>query len=131
MSKKTSAPSAPDLECPEALPPLAQEEWRRITGELTALGLLSKFDRGPLSVYCQAFAMWSEAVKALQETGVTIASPNGYPVQSPHVSIINKQAEIMLRIAAEFGFSPGARARHMPPSKRNAMLMEPDDGLNF
>jgi hypothetical protein len=35
----------------------------------------------------------------------------GYPIQSPYVSIATKQAEIMLRIAAEFGFTPASRAR--------------------
>ena len=54
-----------DLECPPELPPVACDEWNRIVGELIALGVLSKFDRGPLAIYCGAFAMWIEAMDAL------------------------------------------------------------------
>jgi phage terminase small subunit len=38
-------------------------------------------------------------------------SPSGYPVQSPYVSIANRQTEIMMRIASEFGFTPASRSR--------------------
>jgi hypothetical protein len=33
-----------------------------------------------------------------------VKSPSGYPIQSPYGSIANRQAEIMMRIAAELGF---------------------------
>jgi phage terminase small subunit len=33
------------------------------------------------------------------------------PIQSPYVSIANRQAEIMMRIASEFGFTPASRSR--------------------
>jgi phage terminase small subunit len=38
-------------------------------------------------------------------------SPNGYPLQSPYVSIATKYADIMARIAGEFGFTPASRKR--------------------
>ena len=44
-----------------------------------------------------------------------IKSPSGYPVQSPYVSIANRQAEIMMRIASEFGFTPASRSRIATP----------------
>jgi hypothetical protein len=37
--------------------------------------------------------------------GTMVKSPSGYPVQSPHVSIANRRAEIMMRIASEFAFT--------------------------
>jgi phage terminase small subunit len=40
-----------------------------------------------------------------------IKSPSGYPVQSPYVSVANRQAEIMMRIAPEFGFTSASRSR--------------------
>jgi P27 family predicted phage terminase small subunit len=92
--------------------------------ELIALGVLSKFDRGPLAIYCGAYAMWAEAMQGLQEFGTMIKSPNGYPVQSPYVAIVNRQSEVMLRIAGEFGFTPAARSRHLPYSKHLAMLLD-------
>jgi len=40
-----------------------------------------------------------------------VKSPSGYPIQSPYVPIANRQAEIMLRVAAEFGYTPASRSR--------------------
>jgi P27 family predicted phage terminase small subunit len=112
------------LECPPELPPLAREEWNRIVGELTALEVLSRFDRGPLAVYCGAYALWADATEALQKFGTMIKSPTGYPVQSPYVAVVNRQAEIMMRMAGEFGFTPAARSRTFSFTKGNSMLLE-------
>jgi hypothetical protein len=44
-------------------------------------------------------------VKARFQTfGAMVKSPSGYPIQSPYIAIANRQAEIMMRIASEFGF---------------------------
>ena len=115
------------LEYPPELPPLAREEWNRIVGELTALGVLSKFDRGALAVYCGAYALWAEAMEAVQKFGSMIKSPNGYPVQSPYLATLNRQADTMMRIACEFGFTPAARSRNFSYSKANSMLLETEE----
>jgi P27 family predicted phage terminase small subunit len=51
------------------------------------------------------------ATEAMQKYGTMMKSPSGYPVQSPYVAIANRQAEIMMRIASEFGFTPASRGR--------------------
>jgi hypothetical protein len=48
-----------------------------------------------------AYASWLEAVTALQTYGTMMKSSSGYPMQSPYLSIASKDAEIMIRIAAE------------------------------
>jgi P27 family predicted phage terminase small subunit len=120
------------LECPSELGPLARQEWDRIVGELTSLGVLSVFDRGPLAAYCNAYALWIDATEAVQKYGAMIKSPNGYPTQSPYLATVNRQAEIMLRIASEFGFTPASRSRIFSFAKSNSMLLEnvdrSDDG---
>lgn len=116
-----------NLECPSELPPLARQEWDRIVGELTELGILSRFDRGPLAVYCGAYFLWAEAMDALQKYGTMIKSPNGYPVQSPYLATLNRQAEVMMRLASEFGFTPAARSRNFSYSKSRSMLLEAND----
>jgi hypothetical protein len=40
-----------------------------------------------------------------------VKSLTGFPIQSPYVSIANRQAEIMMRNSAEFGFTPASRGR--------------------
>jgi P27 family predicted phage terminase small subunit len=59
--------------------------------------------------------MWAEATEAIQKFGTMVKSPTGYPVQSPYVSIANRQTEIMMRIASEFGFTPASRSRISAP----------------
>jgi phage terminase small subunit len=53
-----------------------------------------------------------------------VKSPNGYPVQSPYIAIANRQAEIMLRIASEFGFTPASRSRIATPSESEPSLFD-------
>jgi P27 family predicted phage terminase small subunit len=72
---------------------------------------LTRIDRGPLAAYCQAHALWVEAVRSLERYGTMVKSPNGYPMPSPYVAVANRQVEIMGRIAAEFGMTPSSRTR--------------------
>jgi phage terminase small subunit len=53
-----------------------------------------------------------------------VKSPNGFPVQSPYVSIANRQAEIMMRIASEFGFTPASRSRIATPPPNERTLFD-------
>jgi len=97
--------------CPACLGDAARTEWKRLAKELAELGLLTGLDRGLLAAYCQAHALWVEAVSSIERYGTMIKSPNGYPMQSPYVAVVNKQVEIMGRIAAEFGMTPSSRTR--------------------
>jgi len=97
--------------CPPELSQAAKDEWNRIIAELVELGLMTTLDRAALATYCQAHAMWLDAVQAIQKYGPLVKSPNGYPQVSPYFAIANKQAEIMIRIASEFGFTPASRSR--------------------
>jgi hypothetical protein len=47
---------------------------------------------------------------------------DAYPIQSPYVSIANKNAEIMIRVGAEFGFTPASRMRL--PGPTDPLLLE-------
>jgi P27 family predicted phage terminase small subunit len=97
--------------CPACLGEEARKEWRRLVRELAGVGLLTGLDRGLLAAYCQAHALWVEAVSSIARYGTMVKSPNGYPMQSPYVAVANKQVEIMVRIASEFGMTPSSRTR--------------------
>jgi phage terminase small subunit len=45
-------------------------------------------------------------------------------VQSRYLAIANRQAEIMMRIASEFGFTPASRSRIATPSKTEPTLFD-------
>jgi P27 family predicted phage terminase small subunit len=53
----------------------------------------------------------AEATEAIQKYGTMVKSPSKYPLQSPYMSVAIRQAEIMMRIAAEFGFTLSSRSR--------------------
>ncbi len=109
-------------ECPPELGPVARQEWDRLSGELGSLKILTALDRAALAAYCNAYGLWAEAIKAIQKYGTMVKSPSGYPIQSPYVSIANRQAEIMMRIASEFGFTPASRSRIAMPAKPESDL---------
>jgi P27 family predicted phage terminase small subunit len=111
-------------ECPVELGPLARGKWDRLVGELAVLRILTNLDRAALAAYCGAYALWAEATEAIQKYGAMVKSPSGYPVQSPYVSIANRQAEIMMRIASEFGFTPASRSRISTPSTNDRTLFD-------
>ena len=89
------------------------------------LRILTQLDRAALAAYCGAYALWAEATENIQKFGTMVKSPSGYPIQSPYVSIANRQAEIMMRIASEFGFTPASRSRISTPAKRERSLFDP------
>jgi len=127
LNENEPRPEATIPECPPELGPPARREWDRLAGELASLRLLTNLDRAALAAYCGAYALWAEATEAIQKYGAMIKSPTGYPVQSPYVAIANRQAEIMMRIASEFGFTPASRSRIATPSEHEPSLF---DALN-
>ena len=112
------------FEAPPVLGPLAREEWDRLTAELLSKGVLSRVDRGPLTAYCIAYGQMMEAVEMVEKHGAMVKSPNGFPQQSPYLSHLNKQIEIMIRIASEFGFTPASRSRIFSFDQKNALLLD-------
>ena len=53
-----------------------------------------------------------------------IKSPSGFPVPSPYLAIANRQTEIMMRIASEFGLTPASRSRISAPSSDEPNLLD-------
>jgi P27 family predicted phage terminase small subunit len=117
-------PEAAVPECPVELGPVARREWDRLAVELSSLRILTNLDRAALAAYCGAYAMWAEATEAIQKFGTMVKSPSGYPQQSPYVAVANRQAEIMMRIASEFGFTPASRSRITTPPNDERTLFD-------
>lgn len=104
---------------PSYLDRVAANEWRRIAPELHVLGLLTNIDKAPLATYCQAFSRWRAAedvVARMKEKdqltdALMIRTKSGNAIQNPVVGTANRAMLLMVRIAAEFGMTPAARAR--------------------
>lgn len=124
LNPREPRPDANVPECPPELGPLAKKEWNRLVGELAKLRIVTNLDRAALGAYCGSYALWAEATQAIQTYGSMVKSPSGYPMQSPYISIANRQAEIMMRIASEFGFTPASRSRIKAPPDDEPELFE-------
>ena len=96
----------------------------RLTTELAKLNLITHLDRGALATYCGAYALWAEAMGQIQKFGTMVKSPTGYPIQSPYLAIANRQAELMMRVASEFGFTPASRSRISAPPPVQLPLLD-------
>ena len=107
------------IECPPELAGEARQEWDRLVPLLVAAGRVKATDRPLLAAFCVAYAAWLSAAVTLQTYGPIMKSPNGHPMQSPAVSIVNQNVDIMIRIAAQFGFTPASRLR-LPSAKETS-----------
>jgi P27 family predicted phage terminase small subunit len=104
--KPTGIPS-----CPRHLSAAAKQEWKRISRELIAIGLLTKIDRAALAAYCAAYARWIEAEDNVAKFGHVVKAPSGYPIQNPYLSIANTCLDQIRKFATEFGLTPASRSR--------------------
>ena len=97
--------------CPSHLDKVAKKEWRRISKELLALGIISRLDRAALGGYCDAYGRWAEAAQQIQKYGLVFKSPSGYPMPSPYLAILHTALDQMRAFLSEFGLSPASRSR--------------------
>jgi P27 family predicted phage terminase small subunit len=98
--------------CPKHLDKEAKTEWKRVSAELIAAGLLTTVDRAALAAYCSAWSRWLNAELSIQKFGTVIKSPkSGFPIQNPFVGVANTALEQMRRWAVEFGMTPSSRSR--------------------
>jgi P27 family predicted phage terminase small subunit len=109
-----------DLTPPDWLDERAKEEWARVAPALHATRLLSEVDRTMLAAYCNAISRWRKAEDIVsQSASMVFKTPTGYVQQIPHVGIASRYLEQATKLAAEFGFTPAARARlHVQPADK-------------
>lgn len=99
------------LKPPKWLTKAQKQSWRDAFASAPT-GLLSATDAGLLAVWVVARDLHRQAAEEAQKFALIVKSPEkGVPMQNPYLAIINRQAEIMLRAAAELGFTPIARTR--------------------
>lgn len=104
-------PKAAKPIAPTFLSPVAKKHWRKTVNELYAAKVMTKLDTDALCLYVEAYARWLDANEHLQKFGTVVKSPQGYPMQSPYMSISNKAFEQMKGMLAEFGMTPAARTK--------------------
>lgn len=104
-------PRADLTQAPHWLTDRQRTTWQDVV-ELAPPGLLKDIDASVFTVWVVAYDLYQEASDRLSQTGMLIKAPNtGVPMQSPYLAIVNKQAQIMMKAAAEMGFTPASRSR--------------------
>jgi P27 family predicted phage terminase small subunit len=84
-------------------------EWNYAI-EHASPGLLTGTDRNVLAIWCVASVEHMRARSEVRKLGQIVKTVDGNAIQNPYLPIVNKQALIMLRVAADLGFSPASRA---------------------
>lgn len=104
--------AAADTAAPDFLDDTGKAEWARLVPMLIANRMLTEGDRTALAAYCNAYSRWrkAEAIVA-QSASMVFKTPTGYVQQIPHIGIANRYLDTMIKLAAEFGFTPAARSR--------------------
>ena len=75
-------------------------------------GLLKLLDRSILVAWVVAECFHAEAVQKVGTFGMLAKSySTGAPIPNPYLVIATKQAQLMVKCAAELGFTPASRSR--------------------
>lgn len=110
MNKNEPKPKGNLKDAPDWLTPSQVEIWDEAIRS-APYGLLKLLDASVFVTWVVASDLHKQASRKLNEGVMLIKTPNGMPVQSPYISILNKQAAIMMKAASEMGFTPSSRSR--------------------
>lgn len=115
--------------CPRHIDTEAKREWRRVTKELHASGMLAKIDRAALAAYCQSWSRWVEAEENTRKAGLVVKTKNGHPMLNPYLTIANEAMRQMLKYLTEFGMTPSSRSRVSPLEDKPSDSSDPWAGI--
>lgn len=97
--------------CPAWLASEAKVEWRRVLKAMAPTGLLTQADRAVLAVYCQSWADYLSAKRAIQAEGEVFTTPKRFIAKNPWLTILNEAAARLMKAAVELGLTPVSRTR--------------------
>jgi P27 family predicted phage terminase small subunit len=88
----------------------ARKEWKRMSRELKALGLVTLIDRAALSAYCVLWSRWIDAEAKVREKGSVVRGSEG-PVMNPYLRVASRALDGLKAMLLEFGMTPSSRTR--------------------
>jgi P27 family predicted phage terminase small subunit len=118
LNKREPKPKGGPI-APAELNARAKREWNRICKALDGLGLLTGADTAILALYCAAYATWCQAQRELNKKGAgpVIKAANKTLIPSPWLAVSNRAHDQIVKVGAELGLTPSARARlQVPPA---------------
>ena len=111
-------------EAPELLSTIGVEEWYKVTSQLFNLKMLHHIDLRLIESYCNEMALYIEGESQLRKNGRVdiFKNTNGDIIRSqakPYVKMKNDALNNALKLAAQFGLTPVARANISAPLTTN------------
>ena len=106
LNSNEPKPKSGKVTCPRFLSPSAKDEWRRISPELTRLGLLTQVDRSALAIYASAWGDYVTACRHIEDEGFI----NKEKRINRWYTVKQKSCETLLKFGREFGLSPSGRS---------------------
>ena len=89
--------------------------WKQTVEFLETMKTLSKADKVELEIFARAYQEYREATDDVHANGIVVrgTTPNGcdFERRNPAVLIRKAAAELMLKMAGDFGLNPAGRAR--------------------
>lgn len=98
------------FDAPEWLTDDQRDGWAYAIANAPA-GLLKRLDRAMLTMWVIAESLHRDAAMKVVKSGSVVRTRNGEAAQNPYLSIVNRQAAVMVKLASEMGFSPASRTR--------------------
>lgn len=112
-------------EVPDHLSEAQRAGWKYAIAH-APINLLKLIDRATLMTFVVAEDLHRRATIAIEKEGLIVEHPgSGNPMENPNLTVLTKQATVLLRAAAEMGFTPSSRSRckvSEPAKKVNPFL---------
>ncbi len=111
LNKREPKPVGDLTAAPEWMSEGQKQIWTRAIKSAPA-GLLKELDESVLVAWVVAADLHREASQKVARFGMMTKTPKtSEPMQNPYLAVLNRQAQIMLKAAAEMGFTPSSRSR--------------------
>lgn len=105
----------PDI--PQGLSEIEQKTWNELLAEAPEQ-VKQELNKIIFEALVRATIQFRDASANVTKYGAVIKSPSGYPIQSPYVSIQNKQAALIRQLSAELGLTLASRLRAKAKGKK-------------
>lgn len=122
--------SDPGFDAPPAelgTDPVACAEWARLAPMLRRCRQITLAERACLIALCLEWSRYLTVIAKIGTLGMLVATPSGYPITSPYVSIANRAFLNCRALWAELGLTPSSRSR----VKTDGAGVEGDDFSEF
>lgn len=126
LENEMSVPSIDKADLPlGVLNSFAENEWLKVTGVLSSLGMLAETDTSMLLAYCNSMGLYFEMMlKLKQDKEYVYLAPNKQIIQRAELKVGNDALSFAIKLSDKFGFNPAARTKIEMPQKKDKDIFD-------